>query len=240
MKKIITSLSLGVFLAAPYQVLADTSQYIGGGIQYGVLSTDGRSEDRTTLMYQGRLGLNLTRNWVLELEAGVSPDSEETVKAVCIEGRVTFLNPEGNDLVCSYSDSFSRQSVRVNAMYRLPLSSAIDIFAAVGLGVIRTDFDFTFTSAQFGDRTLTPSQINNNLAYYNILVSGTDNDLALNNVGDETGASVDFAYSLEVGTVIADQHRIGVSYVPEYGNDSIGNFSYVGISYAWLYRFDPF
>ncbi len=239
MKKIITSLSLGVFLAAPYQVLADTSQYIGGGIQYGVLSTDGRSEDRTTLMYQGRLGLNLTRNWVLELEAGVSPDSEETVKAVCIEGEVTFLNPEGNDVVCSYNDSFSRQSVRVNAMYRLPLGSAIDIFAAVGLGVIRTDFDFTLASATYGDESYSAAELNDFLINYNLLVS-EENELSLNNVGDETGASVDFAYSLEVGTVIADQHRIGVSYVPEYGNDSIGNFSYVGISYAWLYRFDPF
>lgn len=198
-----------------------------------------RSFPGSTLMYQGRLGLNLTRNWVLELEAGVSPDSEETVKAVCIEGEVTFLNPEGNDVVCSYNDSFSRQSVRVNAMYRLPLGSAIDIFAAVGLGVIRTDFDFTLASATYGDESYSAAELNDFLINYNLLVS-EENELSLNNVGDETGASVDFAYSLEVGTVIADQHRIGVSYVPEYGNDSIGNFSYVGISYAWLYRFDPF
>jgi len=235
-----TACGVALSLFAPGVLAADkTAQYIGGGLQYGVLSSDGRSENRDTLMIQGRIGFNLDRNWVLELEAGLSPESSKTVSDVCIEGRVTWFNTSGDDVVCHYEDSFSRQSLRLNAMYRYPVADTIDIFAAFGLGVIRTDFDFLLDSASFGDETYSASEVNNFLVSYNLSVPA-ENELTLASVGETSGSSVDFAYALEVGTEIDDQHRIGLSLVPEYGNDEIGNFSYVGVSYAWLYRFDPF
>ncbi|MEK9711597.1 MAG: hypothetical protein VW258_03440 [Thalassolituus sp.] len=229
------------FLSAP--VMAN--QYIGFGIEYGMLSHESSGTDYDLLNLQTRFGYDFSDRFTIEIEGNaLGKDNREFSQECLDQETVDSLSSDDVTVGCAFLDDVSRQSAQVNFIFSQPFAN-FDLFAAVGIGAVRTRYSFEVdsievsnsdggTSYDASDITSTQNQVNLLLGFFGI------DPIDLQVPGNINETSIDMMYALQAGALIDNQHRIAVSWNPEYGNNDIGKYSYVGVSYSWLFRFSDY
>lgn len=218
------------------------NQYIGAGVEYGLLSHESVNEDYGLLNLETRFGMDFSDRFGVEVEGSILGKNSNEFSQECLDkATVDRLTINDVNVDCGYLNSVSRQSLSVNFLYYVPFSS-FELFAGVGLGAVRTKYDFTVQSVNAESDTDTVSydatqiqSTQNQINFYLNLLGIDPIDLQLADNINET--SIDLLYSLEAGTIIDDQHRLSVTWNPSYGSSEVGKYSYVGFSYSWLFRF---
>lgn len=222
--------------------LVSANQYIGAGLEYGQLSHESTTEDYGLLNFETRFGMDFSDRFGVEVEGSILGKNSREFSQECLDQEsVDRLSNEDLAVNCGYLDKVSRQSLSVNFMYYYPLAS-FELFAGVGVGAVRTRYDFKVQNINASNDeeviTYDASELQSSqdqINFYLNLLGFDPIDLKI--ASDVSETAIDVLYSLEVGAIIDDQHRVSLTWNPAYGSDQVGEYSYVGFSYSWLYRF---
>jgi hypothetical protein len=214
---------------------ASANQYVGAGLEYGLLSHESTTEDYSLINFETRLGLDFSDRFGIEVEGSILGNNSREFSQECLNQDVQdFLRLQ---IECGYLDKVSRQSLSVNFLYYYPLAS-FEIFTGFGVGAVRTKYDFSVQAVNSQNNEIPISGIQSLQRYLDSFsaIDGVEYiDLQLADSISET--AIDVLYSLEAGAIIDDQHRVSLTWNPAYGSDQVGEYSYVGFSYSWLFRF---
>lgn len=244
MKKYMYSGVIAATFAGMSLISATThaSQYLGFGIDYGVLTEQESDAEYPIFNFEGRFGLDFTDRFTIEVEGATLGKKERDFDGICLDQAVVERIDDEVSVDCAYLDSVSRQSVSVNFIFSQPFPR-FELFAGFGIGAARTSYTFAVDSVGISSaeafQEYSASDIQSAEDQVNFLLSliGYDPiDLQLPNDISET--SIDMMYSLEAGVLVDDTHRLAVTWNPEYGSDEVGKYEYLSISYSWLFRLD--
>ena len=221
---------------------ASANQYVGAGLEYGLLSHESTTEDYSLLNFETRLGLDFSDRFGIEVEGSILGNNSREFSQKCLDQEtVDRLSSDDLAVSCGYLDKVSRQSVSLNLLYYYPFSS-FELFAGVGIGAVRTKYDFNVQDINASNdeevRTFDATELQNTQNQINFYLNAFGIDpIDLQIASNVSETAIDVLYSLEAGAIIDDQHRVSLTWNPAYGSDQVGEYSYVGFSYSWLFRF---
>ncbi|GAA6145013.1 hypothetical protein [Thalassolituus maritimus] len=221
---------------------AHASQYLGFGIDYGVLTEQESDAEYPIFNFEGRFGLDFTDRFTIEVEGATLGKKEREFSGQCLDQEAVDQLTFGDDDVaigCAYLDSVSRQTVSVNFIFSQPFPR-FELFAGLGIGAARTSYTFDVDNVGISTlddfRDFSASDVQTIQGYLDLLLGDGVFDLQLPDNISET--SIDMMYSLEAGVLVDDTHRLAVTWNPEYGSDEVGKYEYLSVSYSWLFRLD--
>jgi len=215
------------------------------GAEYGLLSHESTGADYELLNFQTRFGYDFSDRFTIEIEgSALGKDDREFSQGCLDQETVDSLSSDDVTVGCAFLDDVSRQSAQVNFIFSQPFAN-FDLFSAIGIGAVRTRYTFEVdsidvanadggTSYDASDITSTQNQINLLLGFFGI------DPIDLQVPGNVSETTIDMMYSVQLGALIDNQHRIAFTMVPEYGNQDIGKYQYMGLSYSWLFRFSDY
>lgn len=222
--------------------LVSANQYVGAGLEYGLLSHESTTEDYPLFNIEARMGLDFSDRFGVEVEGSILGKNSREFSQECLDQEsVERLSGDNLAVDCGYLDKVSRQSLSVNILYYYPLSS-FELFAGVGVGAVRTKYDFSVqdinASSEDDVVTYDATELQNTQDQINFYLNAFGIEpIDLQIASNVSETAIDVLYSLEAGVIFDDQHRVSLTWNPAYGSDQVGEYSYVGLSYSWLFRF---